>query len=401
MHFKRPYVFLLLACLICLLTACAAAEEAAEDLTQACTYKASSRDKLFRLTDGHDAKHYEGKDYQENWIIIKAPSGKKICGLSMIWTGNTSEVLLETRQSEKKDFVPFCTVNTGVYLHEFVRFDGVEAVRLKSTDKKGTIALNEVKVVGPGDILPPDVQAWEPPCLDADLLVYIAHPDDEYLFFGGTIPTYAIERKFHVAVAYMTCRNDTRLHELLNGLWTAGVREYPHLMGFPDKTVTSKASSTYKQWGGEDAALDAMAELINRVKPLVVITQDVNGEYGHGAHRAVADICLRLIRDGERALTWQPHKLYVHLFEENPIHMDWTVPMEGDGRTSLEVAAAAFKCHESQVGFSVKLKSGKKFRFEVVANGMFDNGQFGLAYTDVGPDEEKNDFFEHVTPKEH
>ena len=399
---KRLVIWLVL--ILCLLVPSALASEdaqMAEDITQDCTYKSSDRSKLFRLTDGKTEKHYEAQTYQDNWIIIKAPSGKKIGGLSMVWTSGTSEVLLEVRQKESGDFKEFATVNNGVYLHEYIDVGSVEAVRLKSTNRKGTIPINEVTVVTPGEVLPSHVQRWDPPCTDADMLVYVAHPDDEYLFFGGTIPRYAIERKLHVCVAYMTCRNDTRLHELLNGLWTAGVHEYPHLMGFPDKTITSKASSTYKQWGGEDAALDAMAALIDEVKPLVVITQDVNGEDGHGAHRAVADICLRLIRDGERQLAWQPHKLYIHLYEENPIYMDWTTPIEGDGRSSLEIASDAFQCHESQVGFSIKLKNGKRWKFEVIENGMFDNAAFGLAYTDVGPDTGLKDFMENVTPKEH
>ncbi len=373
---------------------CAVAENTAEDITDLCEITASQKDKIFRLTDGKDRQPFEGKHGKENWIEITAPEGKLICGLYLQWTSTPSEVAVDIRNEDHYD--EYAVVNTNGYLHEYLSLDHASQVRLRSLDEHGTIPVVEMNILSEG-ALPGWVQVWQPPCEKADLLVYIAHPDDEYLFFGGTLPYYAVERKLHVAVAYMTCRNDTRYHELLNGLWTAGVREYPYLLGFIDKTATLKASTTYKQWGGEDAALDAVAELIDRIRPMVIVTQDFGGEYGHGAHMAVADIMLRLVRDGERTLTWQPHKLYLHMWEENQLQMDWTQPLESlGGRSSLDVASDAFSCHVSQLGFSVKMKNGKKYRFEVVAGGPLDNGAFGLAYSDVGQDSDKNDFMEHI-----
>ena len=373
--------------------------QTAEDLTEACTVTCNVRENVFRLTDGKFKQAYEGRHHQENWIEIAAPEGKRIGGIYLLWTSKTVPVSLDVWNEADQVFEPFEEINRGEYLHEFWRVDGAQRVRLRSLDASGSLPVTEITVLSEGS-LPSWVQVWEPPCRDADLMVYLAHPDDEYLFFGGTIPYYAVERGLHVAVVYMTCRNDTRLHELLNGLWTAGVREYPHLMGFIDKTQTLKASTTYKQWGGEDVALDAFAAIVDELKPSVVVTHDLGGEYGHGAHMAVADTALRVIRDGERALDWQPSKLYLHMWEENQVAMDWTQPLDVfGGQSSLDIASAAFQCHESQRGFSVKMKNGKKYRFEVVAGGPLDNGAFGLAYSSVGPDEEKNDFMEHVTPK--
>ena len=117
---------------------------------------------------------------------------------------------------------------------------------------------------------------------------------------------------------------------------------------------------------------------------------------------AVADICLRIIRDNERVLTNKPQKLYLHLYEENPVQLNWEIPMtERDGQTSLEIAAEAFQCHESQLGLSAKMKNGKKYRFEIVAGGPLDNGKFGLAYSSVGLDETGSDFMEHIEIKTH
>ena len=68
----------------------------------------------------------------------------------------------------------------------------------------------------------------------SNVLVIAAHPDDELLFFGGTIPDSGVERGLSVVVAYMSYSNTTRKSELLNGLWSMGVRNYPVIGNFHD-----------------------------------------------------------------------------------------------------------------------------------------------------------------------
>ena len=75
---------------------------------------------------------------------------------------------------------------------------------------------------------------WLPPCEKADLLLLVGHPDDELLWFGGLLPTYAGELGMKVQVAYLTCSNSMRREELLNGLWYCGVRNYPDIGEFED-----------------------------------------------------------------------------------------------------------------------------------------------------------------------
>ena len=384
------------AVLFAVLLLCAPAlAEKAEDISQKCEFTASDKSKLFRLTDGKTKAAFEGKKKKENWIEVKTPAGKPAAGLYMIWKADTPAVALEVWDAGAGEFKPYATVNGGAMVHEFIKVENLTRFRFRSTDETGVIPITELTVLTEGD-LPGWVQAWQPPCTDADILFFVAHPDDELIFFGGGIPWYAGEKKLHVAVAYMTLKEEPRLHELLDGLWTAGVREYPYVLGFFDK-LCIKVRTAYKYWG-EDAALDAVAKLLDDTHARVVVTQDVNGEYGHGGHMAVADLCLRVIRDGERELKSKPQKLYLHLWKENKITMDWQIPMEwAGGKTALEVGAEAFKCHRSQQGYDVKLRNGKIFKFEVRANSMFDNAKFGLAYTSVGPDEAKNDFLEHVT----
>ena len=58
--------------------------------------------------------------------------------------------------------------------------------------------------------------------------------------------------------------------------------------------------------------------------------------------------------------------------------------------TSLEVAQEAYTWHISQSEKS----------YAVLDHGKYDNSVFGLYRTLVGPDVEKNDFFEHIPPAE-
>ena len=57
-------------------------------------------------------------------------------------------------------------------------------------------------------------------------LVVVAHPDDELIFFGGTIPTYAVEKNMNVVVAYMSYSNTTRRSHYISfdTIRRAGVR---------------------------------------------------------------------------------------------------------------------------------------------------------------------------------
>lgn len=85
-------------------------------------------------------------------------------------------------------------VSGGSFLNEYIALDaGTETVRIRPKDGKGRLFIAELHVFGEGDA-PDWVQQWEAPLDKADLLALAAHPDDELLFLGGTIPYYAGER---------------------------------------------------------------------------------------------------------------------------------------------------------------------------------------------------------------
>ncbi len=67
--------------------------------------------------------------------------------------------------------------------------------------------------------------------------------------------------------------------------------------------------------------------------------------------------------------------------------MNWRQPLKYfGGKTALDAASQAFTYHKSQ-------NTG---HYHVEDFGPNDNSQFGLAFTTVGDDVEKNDFMEHI-----
>ena len=259
------------------------------------------------------------------------------------------------------------------------------------------MSIGEVALYSAGS-LPEGVHDWQPPAEKADLLVISAHCDDELLYFGGTIPTYAGERGLTVQVAYMANEERLRMDEAMNGLWLCKVTNAPVLVGMKD-AYTETLEAAEKRWG-RDETVAAIVTLIRRFKPEVIVTHDLEGEYGHGAHRLTASCTLEAVSaaaDGslypesaEQYGAWQTKKLYLHLYDTGAITMDWRVPLAAfDGLTALDIANQAYDCHVSQ----------QEFHQNVYDTGDFTSAEFGLAYTQVGQDEAGGDFFEHILPE--
>ncbi len=258
------------------------------------------------------------------------------------------------------------------------------------------------------------MQIWKPPCEKADLLLLPTHADDEQLFFAGVLPRYAGEEGAAVQVAYMTNHWDTvsRPHEQLDGLWTAGVRNYPVIGPFPDEpaslgskseaaeAVLQRALSVYD----EEAVTEFQVELIRRFRPQVIVGHDFAGEYGHGAHMLNAYTLSRALElsgdasnypeSAEKYGVWVVPKTYMHLYEKNKIVMDWDVPLKRfGGLTAFEVSKLGYACHISQreTWFTGWLNREKAA--DIVA---YSPCFYGLYESTVGMDTGKGDFFENI-----
>lgn len=264
-----------------------------------------------------------------------------------------------------------------------------------SPEGKKKLAVTELYILSEGDVTSDYDHVWQPAVEKADLLLLATHPDDEILWFAGTLPWYAGQCGLQVQVAYLTCGMYQRQLELLNGLWHCGVHAFPDigdLYDYPFETTRQ----VYSNWGRDTADI-RIVRLLRRYRPEVVLGQDLLGEYGHPEHIVCAEALLRAAElaadpayDPESAAeygAWQVKKVYLHLGEGPYTVMDWQQPLSAfGGKTGFQIAEEAFQKHVSQ-----------QKQFYVPPRGdRYDASLFTLRFSTVGPDEQANDFLEHI-----
>lgn len=380
--------------LLTLLLCGAARAQEAEDLTGECAFRGGvNAREMKKICDNKYSSHWSSKGGAAGKLTVTLPEDREAWGIYIKW--HDKSVATQVLEPVGKEWQPVAQ-GSGTYLAEYIPLPkGLSQFRLTSAPGvKGRMNIAEIRILGAGDV-PAWVQRWQPPAEKADLMVIAAHPDDEVLFMGGAIPYYAGEMKKTVQAVCMTRSLPNRRLELLDCLWLCGVKNYPEIG--PLKGVFSyKQKQVYKLWG-EERVLKLMTQWYRQYKPEVVVTHDFGGEYGHGAHKVAADAAVRALEkasDGntypEQAETyglWDVPKIYIHLYEENVVDMDWRKPLEAfGGKTAFQMAEEGFKCHRSQ----------QDTPYVVEDFGPYDNSLFGLYRSLVGADEAKNDFFEHI-----
>ena len=382
---KRLLLVFFLLFLVC---GCAcAADEEAPDITLECTFSQSG--KAIRSQGGMLDRDYNTYVAISPHKSLEAVSPEKMIGGVFIqFHDRTVKSTLEALVKGNWKKVADC----GDYLTEWFAVPyGTTAVRLNN-NSRSRMFINELYVFGIG-VQPSYAAKWHTG-EKCDLMLVSCHPDDEVLWFGGLLPTYARERGYEVQVVVVVPSTPQRRLELLDSLWHCGVTRYPRLLGIGDSHHGS-LHEQYKAWS-KDSVCFSIVKSIRMYQPAVIVSHDLYGEYGHGAHMATAD-CTRLAfnyaaspkkyaKTAKEYGTWQAQKLYLHLYAENQIEMDWHQPLESfGGKDGYTVAAEAFQYHRSQ------LKA-----WTIEDGGKLSNARFGLVYTTVGEDVAKNDLMENT-----
>jgi len=289
------------------------------------------------------------------------------------------------------------------YLHEYVEIGAAEAtLRFDSP-----IHLCDIFVFSAGE-KQDWVQDWEPVWDRADVLFLPTHSDDDQLFFAGLIP-WCISQGARIQVAYFVKHYDhaDRMNELLDGLWTCGLRNYPILgpfrdmgnIGYNDTIRAYNNSAVY--WNDFEGW---QVELYRRFQPQVVVTHARNGEYGHGAHilNCLTALAGWQLSGDETAYpetaalygVWTPQKLYVHNHPEKAVRLDFDSPLEMyGGKTAFQLSQDAFRCHPSQVPFY-----GPWLFASDTATGLagYPSCDYGLYYSTVGDDRNTDTLFDNI-----
>ncbi len=352
--------------------------EAAEDLARQCIIHSGDQSgRIAHLPDADPETTWTGRE-----LTVSTPAGKSCQGVMLTFASEPGKIrVLDESES--------CIARwEGPYYVAWIPFTRpVNRFTLLNPGGEKW-SLSRLSVLSEGD-LPEWVQRWKPMEGNADLMLISTHPDDELLWFGGLLPSCAGERGKKVQVVCITGGQDpVRRVELLDALWHCHVRDYPVIGNFPDTAMYSR-EGTLRHWGGEDALDLFLGEQLNAFRPAVVVTQDLKGEYGHVHHELTVEAVIRVIAEaGEDSVLFRPQKLYLHLWAENEISMDWDRPLASfGGKTGMEVAAEACRMHVSQqfTHFHVAPKGSK-----------YDSTRYGLYWSRVGPDQQKTGFFENT-----
>lgn len=383
---KPVFIFAFLFFFICLFftPAVFAAPEAAQPL--AVEIEQLGAEALCDLTDGDYYTFYRSDKPELTVIPEKAASS-----LYIVWNQPAAKYTVFADEYE--------TVVSDGFMHKLITFPKPSEKIGIHCDGSGEIC--DIYLFSDGENLPEYVQNWQEPCKRADMLVFSAHADDELLMFGGTLPYYANELDLRVQVVYMTThwQEQPRPHEMLDGLWTAGVENYPVLGIIPDIPyqpifTLSEAAELYDF---EEVAR-WFTEQIRRFRPSVIVTHDLKGEYGHAAHKLAAKIASETAEtagdpevypeSAEKYGVWDVPKIYLHFYPENTIEMNWETPLESyGGITAREAAALCYNKHKSQHIWGYSVNYGENW----------DCRRFGLYRSLVGEDT-KADFMDNIIP---
>lgn len=329
----------------------------------------------------------------ESELVIT--SEEPMQGLYLEWDRVPSEWLLKENESTT-------TFGTHGFLHEYVPLSSSQnSVTIVS---KESMTLCNIRAIPIGTDPKTIAQVWEEPQEKTDFLVFSTHADDEILFLGGVLAKYGGGEGLPVQIAYLTefwSTEPVREHEKLDGLWEAGIRRYPVDGGFRDYYAADldEALSKYDH----DKVLSWTVSTIRRFKPLIVVTQDLNGEYGHGGHRLLARCVTEAVErsmdpsfypaSAEEYGVFDVKKTYLHLYPENTITLDVRQPLPSmGGRSALEVARDAYKKHVSQQKYWFYVTDDPKdYRASEI-----NCSKFGLFRTTVGNDSGQNQMTENI-----
>lgn len=289
-------------------------------------------------------------------------------------------------------------VGENQFLHECIKLD--EETNKITINYDDTVRIKEISLFN--ETLPNWVQTWNKPLDNADILLFSTHSDDEHLFFAGLIPSMIASGK-NIQVVYLTHHNDNpkRLDEQLNGLWAVGLRNYPVLGAFPDAYSESlNGATTNLSYAGFslDDVINFQIDIIKRFKPLVVVNHDEAGEYSHGQHI----LNTHALKEALNLLEYEykPEKVYLHLYAENSIIMNYDIPLEYyNGMTAYEVSKLGYAEHDSQqyTWFTDWLKGKNNEYTKATDIKTYSPTKFGLYYSKNGNYETlDNDLFYDV-----
>lgn len=334
-------------------------------------------------------------DYNSSFRVpagksLALSAGEEIYALYIVWEEYPQPWTLRSGGREERH-------GENGFLHELVRLENPAAELELQVSGSRSQTVADIYAFSAG-ALPAWVQDWQQPWDEADLLLVPTHSDDEFIFMGGVIPKY-VDRGMRVQVVYLIGHGQPRWHERLNSLWEAGVDHVPIVGSFRDQRPKSVAEAKWLYDVG--AMTEYLVEQLRRFKPKVVVGHAEDGDSGHPVHilnvMCLKDALTLAAKPGaypaseERYGLYEVPKLYLHLYgpAEEMTVLDYETPLSRfGGRTAFQVACDAFARCVTQIAAGTYRVYG--------ADSPHDTHKWGLYRSLVGPDEAKDDLFEHL-----
>lgn len=210
-----------------------------------------------------------------------------------------------------------------------------------------------------------------------DLMVICAHPGDESLFLGGALPLYAGEQGRSAVVVFLSSGSDADNKAARASLARYG-DQVQVVFGSFSSVYTSNEEDALRYWDKREVT-SYLVSMIRKYKPVVVVSHDPLGEYGHGAHCVASDCVLAAAPFAASATdypeskalygTWQIQRLFLHRYGEKLVTLDRSKPLSRfNGMTALELDQQGYQLYPNPYPILISDAFG------------YTRPQYGLAY---------------------
>lgn len=356
----------------------------------------------------------------------------------VMWDLALVEALIHPKFATMKKLVtPPENLNRKVWVYDSIRVQSMRDDYWATVLPKKKPATSDISNEPYTDLL----KRFEDYPQKCDMLVVVAHPDDEG-YFSGLLTHYSLVERKKVVVVSLTSGEwgnglphperegepvysfdgsayprfskvpaDAvypcyfREEEMARAMLTYGVRYRPVMPRFKDMSGLEpwgKPEPCLEFWGGQAKVVGYVVSQIRRFRPDVVVTLPVDGNNGNPQHCAASRAtALAVDSSGKEKLfpeqlqdfkVWIPKKLYLQVSDEENkskrykrVHNhQWSRTVDGTKQTVRQIAARANAVHQSQ---EMKEEAAETTRFV-------------LGMTRVGEDKiNRDNLFENVNEK--
>ena len=219
----------------------------------------------------------------------------------------------------------------------------------------------------------------------SDILIIIAHPDDE-VFASGTICLCA-DRGFRISIACATDgeqgSEDGRPDGPLGEVRRQELKLSARVLGASEVHFLGQTDSPHPDADGEGSwdragLIDSLENLIRQRSPQLILTHGPEGGYGHSAHRLV----YRSVAAAAQAVSFAG-SIFSFCGQVDGAFFSWHFDQPGDvlvdARSFLSRRVACLSCHQTQLAYFVQPPFPRSLR--KFASALFG---FTFAFTEAG-----------------